>query len=98
MPLPRDPREDYVQAAALARWQAERAEARAERREARILLAGIIAFHGAAYTVAIILAAVCAVAWHDTGDRRFAWPILLIAGALSYGLAFTTVTHREVEL
>lgn len=98
MPLPRDPRDDDAQVDALTLQRAERAEMRRERREARILLAGIVAVHGFAYTFAAILTFGLVVAWHDTGDRRFFWPILLLGGGVAYGVASTFVTHREVEL
>lgn len=97
MPLTRDPRDDDAEADAV-RWQAERAEARKERREARILLAGIVAVHGFAYTATIVVLSVLAVAWFESGNDAFFWPILLLGGGLLYGVASTFVTHREVEL
>lgn len=98
MPLPRNPRDDDAQAATLSRWQMERAEMRKERREARVMLAAIVAVHAGAYTGAVVLVSVLAVAWNETKNDAFLWPILLIGGGLAYGVVSTFVTHREVEL
>ena len=85
---------DETQMTALAAAQIERYERQAERREARILLAGILAAHAIAYTLTIWLVAVLAVAWFQTHDDRFVWPIVLIVGGTVYAIARTFVSSE----